>query len=458
MLRIPSLQNNTGYQRLNKQNNLSFGIKDGKYQVKLVDSNFENHATLLQKLAYSLASNEKPALEKKIDVEINKINIAQNPKDILDKLKQLNNKAEVDPDSIDYLMMPLFSKVSLAFLSRLVSYRSNAQIDFTPENLLENKEIVRETLKDVSENQEKYKDFISEFRESDPYAQGLEFVYPTIIELEKLKQKNINVFIIGNHSYLEPLKALAKTEGLKPELYNYIATGKDPENKIARLIQKVEQNKSYEVNLYDFSDINKVYMLKPNGTRHIYTNKDGDLLVNTAARGTFNLSPVRENGNLVGYSFIDEAQTHFSNDEFKPDNQIERFVGLPLRKFLAKNSDYEDFKKYLGLKKHKESKAGFEGEEIILEGKIKDKLFKINDPRFEEIFSKKEIKDNKMLLKGDYVDYQMLFFRENDKGQVIFPNTDCEGSGRPSVCSMFGVCLALVQAVINDVKQNFSKS
>ena len=74
-------------------------------------------------------------------------------------------------------------------------------------------------------------------------------------------------------------------------------------------------------------------------------------------------------------------------------------------------------------------------------------MYKITD-----VYGEKEIEARKLDLLGQFVNREgKLVFDVNPKGQVVFKKTNCEGSERPSVYSMWGSCFATVNAIKNDI-------
>ena len=63
-----------------------------------------------------------------------------------------------------------------------------------------------------------------------------------------------------------------------------------------------------------------------------------------------------------------------------------------------------------------------------------------------------KLRAKELIYKGEYVDKTLtLFFDENDEDKIIFKKCDCEGSGRPSVLSVWGSCYATLNAIARDI-------
>ena len=72
-----------------------------------------------------------------------------------------------------------------------------------------------------------------------------------------------------------------------------------------------------------------------------------------------------------------------------------------------------------------------------------------------EVLSQIEIKERKLDYLGDYISAdKQLVFDTNSKGEVLFQKTNCEGSERPSVVSMWGSCFS----TLNKIKEDIYKS
>ena len=201
----------------------------------------------------------------------------------------------------------------------------------------------------------------------------------------------------------------------------------------AQKMQKDIKNRNwYNFNLLSLSEA-KIVTIKNRGNNKDYIFAGYDTCTTHGERGVYNFSPVRDkDNNVLGYSYTNETSVEYPYDEFPANDEIAnlvQYVGRRLSDVLASP---------------KETKQFINGEH---NEKLNSKLYKIVD-----IFSPEEIKAQKMNLRGDYVDStKTLFFRENELGKVIFPYTDCEGSGKPSVLPMWGCCFSVINAIKRDI-------
>ena len=66
-----------------------------------------------------------------------------------------------------------------------------------------------------------------------PLSQGIEHTYGVIQAINAIIKKGNSVYVPSGHPNDLTLKWMAAQKGLKPELYHYIATGKDMNNSVA---------------------------------------------------------------------------------------------------------------------------------------------------------------------------------------------------------------------------------
>lgn len=368
-----------------------------------------------------------------LEVEANPIDaLAKQMKSLKERLAQVN--ALPQEEKPDYLAIPLPCTVPLQNLSDQINSVCGKNICLTPENILTHKKDVLDFLKIISENPDKYRQHIEHM---DKIGQGFEHVYDVIQEINQAVKSGIMVFSPAGHPQQFTLRWLSGKENLKPELRHFIATGEDINGSVAKMQQTIRDNNWYDFNLLNLSDARIVNLKDINGNDHIYSAYD--VCVNEAQRGVYNFCPIKKDNKLSGFSFTDESTLQYPVEEYSALENISaitKFVGMPLERVLASDKDTEMFKKYL----HREDQS-------ILRD-FSNMLFKVDD-----IFTPTEIEENKIRLKGDYIDASLkLYFRQNKDGKVIFPNCDYEQSGRPSVVSMWGSCFSMFNAIANNIK------
>lgn len=397
------------------------------YPVHIVDGG--NHATNMQHFANAISN----------DMDIEMYNVKTNPQDanmkqlksLEEQLKLLNSNHSKYTDN-DYVAVPALASVPILNLQEQYNRIMHDNKTFTPENLKANKHSLLKFLKEIYENPNKYREYINYM---DNKNQGIEYTYGVIREINKAKMRGAKVYIPSGHPHDTTLKWLADTRGLKPELYNYIATGIDKNGSIQNLTKELKEKNWYDFNLLSLSDAN-VVGVKGASNAQDYMFAAYDSCVTDGARGVYNFTPVRKDGKIIGYSYTDLTTNEYPYDEFPANDEvanIAKFVGLDINDVSANPKDIRILKRYLN--------EGLDTEPCP------DKLYPIND-----IFSEEEIKTRKLNLQGDYVDKTLnLFFRVNNNNQVIFPKCDCEGSGKPGVLSMWGSCFAVFNAIARDI-------
>ena len=160
--------------------------------------------------------------------------------------------------------------------------------------------------------------------------------------------------------------------------------------------------------------------------------------VTDRARGVYNFYPVRDrSGNIQGFSFTDRSSIHYTVAEY------------------AGSQDIADIAQFVGLKT---SDFSYEGNLI----RIMQQLISWEEPINKmpnilypvgSIYSPKRLREEKIAEKGLYVDRnEKLFFDKNSDNEFIFRKCDCEGSGRPSVVSMWGNCFATINFMTKSVR------
>ena len=404
------------------------------YSVHIVDGG--NHAANMNHFAQSIGEGKWDLYNKEVETNYRDPGIKQ-LENLEWKLKELNFEQTLSYDKYHdavYIAMPILANVPLQNLEAQMNAVMGTHTHLTPQNIRSKKDEVIAFLKRIYDEPDKYRQYINYM---DPMGQGLEKTYGIIYQINKLAQRrNTKVFIPAGHPEYASIKWMSEQRNQKPELYNYIATGFDKDNAVHNMQREIKDNGWYDFNLLSLSEADIVNVKDADGKDYIYSAYDS--CVKDGARGVYNFSPVRdENGKLLGYGYHDTKHVDYPYEEFPANDEIQgiaKFVGRPLKEVLADSETTQAFKDDVWNNRSRERYA--------------DKLFKVSD-----IFPQHERDYNKMDLKGDYIDSSLqLYFRTNKDGLVIFPNCDCEGSGRPSVLSMWGSCFSIFNAIKDDIK------
>lgn len=391
------------------------------YPVHIVDGG--NHATNVAHFA--------KAVEKEMDIEMHDVEVSpfdNNVKQLRSleaELKKLNKSNTLKKG--DYVAVPALASVPLLNLKDQIKSVTGRDIYLTAETVKANKQIIMEFLKKIYDNPDAYRTFINYM---DTRQQGIEYTYGIIRELNSLKNKGAKVYIPAGHPHDDTLKWLAKERNLKPEFYNFIARGEDTDGKIKNLADEVKNKNWYTFNLLALSDAEVVTVKEAGGVKD-YMFAAYDTCITDGARGVYNFSPVRKGDKIVGYSYTDTLTNQYPFEEFPANDEIaniSKFVGKDIGEVLANEEETRSF--------------------LTNRSNASDKLYAVKD-----VFTQDEILKNKIALKGDYTDKSLkLFFRKNKDNKVIFPQCDCEGSGKPSVLSMWGSCFSVFNAIARDIR------
>lgn len=404
------------------------------YSIHIVDGG--NHAQNMNHFAQSISDNKWDLYNKEVKTNYRDNNVKQ-LESLEWKLKELNFEKDLSYDKYHegaYIAVPVLATVPLQNLEAQMNAVMGTDIRLTPQNVRTKKDQILKFLRLLYENPQKYRKYINYM---DPMGQGIEKTFGVIYQLNEIdKKRNTKVYVPSGHPEYASIKWMAETRNQKPELYNYIATGEDKDNVVHNMQKEIKKNGWYDFNLLTLADVEAVNLLDSENQDYIYSAYDS--CIKNGARGVYNFSPVRDDdGNLIGYGYHNDKDVDYPIEEFPANNEIQniaKFVGRPLGEVLADEATTQAFKDDVWNNRSREPYA--------------DKLFKVED-----IFPKHERDYNKMDLKGDYVDSSLqLYFRKNNAGQIIYPNCDCEGSGRPSVLSMWGSCFSIFNAIKNDIK------
>lgn len=379
------------------------------------------------------------ALDKDFDITIMPVDI--NPKDprikqfksLKENLQTINKlPAEERPD---YIAIPMGLHVSLPNLSNQMSCILGRDVHLTPMNTSLSEEgagIMRmlEILAKYPDDNRRYMNIL------DPLGQGIEHTYGVIKEINKAVANGIKVYTPAGHPIENSVKWLARDRHLKPEFYYYISRGEDVNDIVGKMSKFVRDNNWYDFNLLSLSNAEKVALQTKNNQNHLFTAYDG--CVNRRARGVYNFTPVRENGELKGFSFTDEKTVEYPLQSYKMIKNIENlleYVGKNINEAEASSEEINNYKSFLN------------GDWRFKQEDFKGKLFPI-----EEVFSPEEIKKQRIYLQGEYTDAsRKLFFNTRDDGTILFNKCNYEQSAKPSVVSMWGCCFSIFNAIKEDI-------
>ena len=326
----------------------------------------------------------------------------------------------------DYAAIPASAPVFVTNLEEGIREFLGRLEFLSPENLASKRKVLLTLIEGLSANKEReYPHYI------DLDRQGYEHLPDLIKSINKLVDKGVNVYIPAGHPSEHIIKHIFRQTSETPYLYRFIAKGQDPEGKVKAVLENIRKTKQQRINLLGLSKAHFVTIEGLDKKDYIYGAYNS--LVTDRARGVHNFSPVRDkSGKLLGYSYHDTKTPEFPYEKYGGNEEVEnivKFTGLNIRDCLADSKAHQDFKK----------------------GKINpDKIYSMN-----EVLSQIEIKERKLDYLGDYISAdKQLVFDTNSKGEVLFQKTNCEGSERPSVVSMWGSCFS----TLNKIKEDIYKS
>ena len=333
----------------------------------------------------------------------------------------------------EYVAVPALASVPILNLADQYKKVMGKSIKLTPENIKAHKKELLAFLKEIYEHPDKHRKCINDM---DSAKQEIEYTYGVIQQINLLKQKGAKVYVPSGHPHANTLKWAANKDGVKEELYHYIATGQDSKNVINVIHKDIKDKNWYDFNLLSLSEANIVGVKGTSGAQD-YMFAAYDACITDGARGVYNLSPVRtDKGKIIGYSFTDTTTVEYPLDEFPKSDKIQNispFVGKKLKDVLATSKELSALQRCVIY--------GYDTEDCA------DKLYPVN-----QVIDQDRIKKEKINLQGEYTDKSLkLFFSVNKNGEVIFPKCDCEGSGKPSVYSMWGSCFAVFNAISRDI-------
>lgn len=402
-----------------------------KSKVHIVDGFL--HADNMEHFAKAALKNASKISDLNMHyVECNRIDInTKQMSSIEDKLKSISSYIK----SGDYLAIPGLASVSISNLSDRIKSVLGKNVYLTPQNLRINKNMIMEFLKEIYEYKHYYS---SEISYLDKNSQDLAYTYGVINEVNKLVDRGVNVYIPAGHGADSTIKWYAKSNGMSDNLYRYIAKQSDPDGKVKQLLRNMEGRNLYDFNLLSLCRGHIVNIKGKNSRDYLFTAKDG--FANDGERGVYNFTPVRNSyGRILGYSYHDESTVEFPYEDFSGNSNIAnlcKYVGLKYSDFRPTQSENNKFRECV--------RKGYST------ASLPDKLYKI-----QEVFDYREIRDRRLDVLGSYINNeQNLVFDVNSKGKIIFQKTNCEGSEKPSVVSMWGSCFSSINALVRDVKKN----
>ena len=364
-------------------------------------------------------------------VECNRLDInSKQMSSVEDMLKSISGSLKAG----DFLVIPGLASVPVLNLIDRIKNVAGKNLRLTAQNIKLHKNSIMQFLKEIYTYRNYYSDEISYL---DKNSQDLEYTYGVINEVNNLAERGVNVYIPAGHGADSTIKWLAKSNNISDDLYRYISKNSDSEGKIKKLIKEAEQKNYYDFNLLALCKGNIVNIKGLNNKDYIFSAKDG--YANDGERGVYNFTPVRNSGGrILGFSYHDESTVEYPYEEFKSDPDVDnlsRYVGLSYRDFISSYDEDSKFREYI--------KNGYSTETLP------DKLYALHD-----IFDEQEIKARGLDKLGNFINNQKLIFDTNSNGQIIFQKTNCEGSNRPSVLSMWGSCFSAINAMARDINKD----
>ena len=396
------------------------------YNVFMIDGG--NHAQFLKRFINAINCDANIKLyptEHAPDAKYNKY-----LKNVEDRLNYLNRYSLISKDS--YVALPVSVTVPLQNLAEQYKQVMGNFIHLTAETVQTQKSRIMNFLKVLYDEPDKYRKYI---RYMDPENQGLEFTYGIIQEINKLNAKRTYIPVAKPQE--KNITWLAGQRGETPELENFLATGYDKDGKVNNMMQYLKQKEWYDFNLLTLSNADVVNMKKLDGTDHLLSAYD--TTIKDGARGVYNLSPIRENGKLIGYSFNDTVTNQYPYEEFPFNKELEKiskFVGLSTDEAVATDEQTALFRQAL--------------QKGAVNADFDNKLYPVW-----KLFTEEELINNKIYDRGDFVDSSLQnYFRRNGDYKIIYPKADAESSGRPSVMPLRSGDFAIFSALSRDVDNN----
>ena len=412
----------------NNFTNLKFSSKltdlTRKVDVHILDNG--EHASSMYHFAQSLFAKRENVNLMLDRVEINTKKYDVKFVDSIESvLKSLNLKKG------DFVTIPALASVNIRNLQERLESVLGFKETLSPKNLLQYKNKIMELLKAFTKNKELY---IKDYETLDMHGQNFDRIYPLLQSINELTEKGVNVYIPTNPDDY-PIKGVIDMQKSRLDLYAYIAKGIDDSGEVAEIIKSVKDSDIYNFNLFALANAHIVDVLGIDNEKYIFGARDG--YANDSARGVYNFTPIRNSQReLLGFSFHDDVTPEYKADEFPGmagiANLLE-YVGYNIRDFRATNQENAKLKTKLS-----------KGEDV---SELPNKLYRI-----QEVFEDREIEANRYNLLGDYITKEKdLVFDVNKKEQILFQKSNCEGSQRPSVVSMWGPCFSTIKAIERDI-------
>ena len=371
---------------------------------------------------------------KNIDLALNEVGINTECYDVkrIDSILEVLNSLSLQRG--DFVSIPALVSVSLSQIQDFLNQELKSKIKLTPNNLALYKNIIIDLLRRIHNSRQKYENKLWQL---DMHQQNYTALYPLIKKINELTKNGVNIYIpINPDDY--PIKSEIDPQGLRNRLYSFIATGKDDDFKVREAIERAKKSNNYNFNLLTLADAHIVDVTDAKGEKYIYSARDG--FVNDAEFGIHNFTPIRNSsGEVDGFSFHDETTIEYRASEFPGFSYIQdllNFVGLNIRDLIASEEEHKI------LKKARENNQDIRP--------LPNKLYKISD-----ILEPVEIDSRKMNVLGDFMNKEEdLVFDVNSKEQILFQKTNCEGTERPSVVSMWGPCFSTIKAIERDINKS----
>jgi hypothetical protein len=377
---------------------------------------------------------------------------------IYEQVKRLNTDKAAGK-SVDYILLPAGLFVAVNKFSKALSREGLLNQKLTPETLYKAEPVFMAWAQRVAEDpQARAKALKILYGDENTDPQNIGALYPLVQELNKASEQGIKVLMIGGNFRNLEFRDEARQQGLMPELYDTLSSGKDRTGQIGALRERlITQNSWDELNLLSFAKIETVSIDNPDEHPYFFSTRND--LNTTSARGAFNLAPIRdpESRSVVGYSFTragkkpDVTPESFwgSEGEFwgvRRPERLEQFLGLPIESCLASPQEHAKMRRIVRRAPEERTPR----EQAFLT-KMDDKLFRIRD-----IYPPERIQKQKLDLLGDYIDARgELVLKTNRYGEIIFSKFDCEASepDRPSCFPLYGTCFGIVQALSDDISK-----
>lgn len=370
-------------------------------------------------------------------MEIETDNVIIEPETELIQLENLERRLSILANKKDikgqYIAIPVSAAVSLKDLEEQYNDFTDNNLEITPENVkLYRKELIS-FLKVLYDDPDDYPEILEALNSE---KQELQFAWGVINQINKLVAKGAKVYISAGEPIEPTLKWLANKENINHEFYTYARTsGEDPNGNIARLKDIIEKERWYDFNLLALSDANIVNAKDASGKKD-FVFSAYDSCVTDGERGVYNLSPVRKNNFLLGYSFTDNTTCQYPYREYPETETLEpmtRFVGKKIQDVIASPYDTEELR-HCAISN-------------IPTFDCPDKLYPVD-----RIYSTRDDERAIAKMQGDYVDKTLEHYYDINKNDVVIcPNCDYENSGKPSVRPMWGSQYSIINAIARDI-------